>query len=79
MQIAADLHYEIGRLHPFFDGNGRTCRLLMNTHLMVCGYPAFLIEPEQRDEYLDALQLGRHAFRAFVLDGVERSVRERLT
>ena len=31
--VAAYLHDELVRIHPFIDGNGRTSRLLMNLYL----------------------------------------------
>lgn len=36
--IAAYLHNELVRIHPFIDGNGRTSRLLMNLYLLRHGY-----------------------------------------
>ena len=36
--IAAYLHDELVRIHPFVDGNGRTSRLLMNLYLLRHGY-----------------------------------------
>lgn len=36
--IAAYLHDELVRIHPFIDGNGRTSRLLMNLFLLRHGY-----------------------------------------
>ena len=36
--IAAYLHDELVRIHPFTDGNGRTSRLLMNLFLLRHGY-----------------------------------------
>ena len=36
--VAAYLHDELVRIHPFIDGNGRTCRLLMNLYLLRRGY-----------------------------------------
>jgi Fic family protein len=37
--VAAHLHDELARIHPFIDGNGRASRLLMNLHLLSVGYP----------------------------------------
>jgi Fic family protein len=73
--VAGDLHYEIARLHPFFDGNGRTARLLMNAHLLQHRYPPLIIEPDRRGAYLDALDEGQEtgdasAFRLFVADAM---------
>ena len=36
--VAAYLHGELVRIHPFIDGNGRTSRLLMNLYLLRNGY-----------------------------------------
>jgi Fic family protein len=73
--VAADLDYEIARLHPFFDGNGRTARLLMNAHLLQRRYPPLIIEPDRRGVYLDALDAGQDvgdasAFRLYVADAM---------
>jgi Fic family protein len=77
--VAADLHYEIARLHPFFDGNGRTVRLLMNAHLLQRRYPPLIIEPDRRGEYLDALDTGQDvgdatAFRLFVAGAMQQTL-----
>jgi Fic family protein len=79
--VAADLHYEIARLHPFFDGNGRTARLAMNAHLLQHRYPPLIIEPDHRGAYLDALDDGQEtgeagAFRLFVADAMEQSLHD---
>lgn len=37
--VAAYLHNELVKIHPFIDGNGRTSRLLMNLYLLRKGYP----------------------------------------
>jgi len=77
--VAADLHYDVARLHPFFDGNGRTARLLMNAHLLQHQYPPLIIEPVSRGAYLDALDTGQDigdasAFRLFVADAMLQSL-----
>lgn len=36
--VAAYLHDELVRIHPFIDGNGRTSRLLMNLYMLQNGY-----------------------------------------
>lgn len=53
--LAAKAHIHLARIHPFVDGNGRTCRLLVNCVLMQHGYPPALYRSENRDAYMKAL------------------------
>ena len=57
--IAAYLHDELVRIHPFIDGNGRTARLLMNLYLLRHGFT--LVNLKGSDEakrlYYNALEL----------------------
>lgn len=53
---AANAHYELVKIHPFVDGNGRTARLLMNLILLQNEYPLAVIENSQRKEYIDSVQ-----------------------
>lgn len=55
VERAARFHGEFVKIHPFADGNGRTSRLLMNLELMKGGFPATVIEVEQRLAYYEAL------------------------
>ncbi|XP_063769360.1 protein adenylyltransferase FICD isoform X2 [Pseudophryne corroboree] len=57
VEFAALAHYKLVYIHPFVDGNGRTCRLLMNLILMQAGYPPITIRKEQRSEYYLVLEL----------------------
>ena len=52
---SALLHGELVKIHPFIDGNGRTCRLLMNLDLMNSGYNPVIIKKEDRLKYYEAL------------------------
>ena len=49
-------HRRLVDIHPFNDGNGRTARLLMNLVLLRGGYPPVAVRPEDRPDYLRALQ-----------------------
>ena len=53
--IAALLHGELVKIHPFVDGNGRTSRLLMNLDLMNHGFNSVIIKKEDRLKYYEAL------------------------
>ena len=54
--VAARLHYDFVRIHPFDDGNGRVARLLMNYHLLRHKFPPVIIKTVDKNNYLAALQ-----------------------
>jgi Fic family protein len=56
--IAAYLHYELVKIHPFIDGNGRTSRLLMNLYLLSKGYTITSLKADNkaRQAYYRALE-----------------------
>ena len=58
VEYAAIAHAHLANIHPFVDGNGRTCRLVMNMELMKSGYPIVLINVNDRVEYCRLLELG---------------------
>ncbi len=49
-------HLRLVDIHPFNDGNGRTARLLMNLILIRGGYPPIAVRPQDRLNYIRALQ-----------------------
>jgi Fic family protein len=53
---AFEAHLRFVGIHPFNDGNGRTARLLMNLIMIRAGYPPVAIRPEDRVDYIKALQ-----------------------
>ncbi len=52
---ATIFHHRFVWIHPFFDGNGRTARLLTNLLLMKEGFPPAIILTQDRKKYYDAL------------------------
>lgn len=78
IELAALVHHKLLHIHPFFDGNGRTARLVMNIILMRSGFPLAIILKNDRKKYYLALQ---HADRGnpaaltlFIAQAVERSL-----
>lgn len=78
VELAALLHHKLVYIHPFFDGNGRTARLVMNLILMQAGFPLAVILKNDRKKYYDTLakaDKGDYApFVRFVAQAVERSL-----
>lgn len=76
--VAAETHFRFESLHPFFDGNGRTGRLLMNWQLLRGGFPLAVIQVEERALYLEALDQGHEGkilpLQTLVAQAVERSL-----
>ncbi len=80
IQIAALAHYKFVFIHPFYDGNGRTGRLLMNLILMKFGYPPVIIVKEDRLDYYDYLEMANQGdvkpFIRFVAKCTQRTLKE---
>lgn len=53
---AAVAHYNMVRIHPFQDGNGRGARILMNLLLIQGGFPPVVVQVAERAEYLSVLR-----------------------
>jgi Fic family protein len=49
-------HHLFVFIHPYFDGNGRLGRFLMNAMLASGGYPWTVIRVKRRNEYMTALE-----------------------
>ena len=78
IELAALLHHRLVHIHPFFDGNGRTARLVMNVILMRTGYPLVVILKNDRKKYYDVLakaDSGKYEpLVKFIAQSVERSL-----
>ncbi|MBP6607301.1 MAG: Fic family protein [Nitrospira sp.] len=49
-------HHLFVFIHPYFDGNGRIGRFLLNAMLASGGYPWTVVRVKRRDTYMDALE-----------------------
>lgn len=54
-------HFDLVSIHPFFDGNGRTSRLLMNYIQEYFQLPLSIVYQEDKNDYFDALSAARKA------------------
>jgi|SRR5690606_35862353 len=71
-------HHRFVWIHPFFDGNGRTVRLLFNLLLMKDGYPPAIILKNDRKKYYEALNSANNGnyskLLLLILQALERSL-----
>ncbi len=78
VELSAILQHKLVYIHPFFDGNGRTARLIMNLLLLQKGYPLAIILKNDRKRYYRALQeADKNNYKPlveFVAKAVERSL-----
>jgi Fic family protein len=75
---ATIFHHRFVWIHPFFDGNGRTIRLVFNLLLMKQGFPPAIILKNDRKKYYDALNKANQGdyskLLLLVLQALERSL-----
>ena len=78
LELSALLHHKLVYIHPFFDGNGRTARIIMNLFLMQKGFPMVVILRNDHRKYYDILsQADKQNYIPLVLfiaQSVERSL-----
>ena len=84
--IAAYLHDEVVRIHPFIDGNGRTSRLLMNLYLLRNGYTLVNLKgsDDAKIDYYNALEASHvekhpEAFQMLVAEAERTSLKRYLS
>ncbi|CAH8549405.1 unnamed protein product [Dicrocoelium dendriticum] len=82
IELAALMHWKLVYIHPFYDGNGRTARLLMNLILMRAGLPPAIIKVEDRPAYYERLKMANEGdvrpFIRFIAMCTERTIDEYL-
>ncbi len=55
LNLSFDAHFNLVSIHPFYDGNGRTSRLLMNYIQAYFELPLAIVYSENKVEYIQAL------------------------
>lgn len=74
--LASDFHIDYVSIHPFYDGNGRTSRILTNLILIACGLPVIVIKDEDKKRYyqllgdIQAYRGNRDLFTEFIAERV---------
>ena len=68
-------HHVFAFIHPYFDGNGRIARFLMNVLLVTAGYPWTVVRVRRRARYLETLETAStgtriESFAAFLAEEV---------
>lgn len=78
VELAAVFHQRLVHIHPFFDGNGRTTRLMMNIVLLQAGFPLVVILKNDRRRYYRLLNEADHGnqlpFCRFIAQAVQRTL-----
>lgn len=78
IELTALLHHKLVHIHPFFNGNGRTARLVMNVLLIKAGYPLVVILKNDRKKYYEVLGKADdekyESLVKFIAQSVERSL-----
>lgn len=59
--LSFDAHFDLVSIHPFYDGNGRTSRLLMNFIQAFFQLPMAIVFKEDKVDYFEALMASRKA------------------
>jgi|LGVF01.2.fsa_nt_gb Fic family protein len=77
IELSGLLHHKLVHIHPFFDGNGRTSRIIMNLFLMQSGFPLAIILKNDRRKYYNVLdQADKENYKPlilFIAQSIERS------
>ena len=67
VELAALVHHKLVFIHPFWDGNGRAARIIMNIFIMQAGYPLTVILKNDRKRYYRVLsEADKGNYKSFV-------------
>ena len=79
--LSFEAHYRLVSIHPWVDGNGRTCRLLMNMIQMEKGVLPSILKKENKVKYIEALAVSQDGedstvFVEFMMDSMVAFIRK---
>ena len=83
LQLSFSSHYNLVSIHPFYDGNGRTSRLLMNYIQQRFNLPLGIVYQEDKVDYINALNTSREKesiepFNEFMLSQYTKLLKEQI-
>ena len=83
LNCSFDAHFDLVTIHPFYDGNGRTSRLLMNYLQAYFNLPLSIVFKEDKAAYFEALQQTREekdmaVFRKFMFAQYAKYLRQEI-
>jgi Fic family protein len=80
LELAFDFHLEYEHIHPFFDGNGRTGRMIMNKIFMAHGYFPVIIYSDNSTGYFNAIARGlggnEKSYQQFMLEQTRKTYQQ---
>lgn len=84
LDLSFDAHFNLVSIHPFYDGNGRTSRLLMNFIQAAYNLPLAIVHSDSKTEYIEALIKTREdnniqVFRDFMYEQYARQLNSEIT
>ncbi len=84
LNTSIDAHFDLVTIHPFYDGNGRTSRLLMNYLQLHYQLPMAIVFKEDKAEYFEALEQTRqheniNIFRNFMYRQYSKYLQQEIT
>lgn len=59
LHLSFDAHFDLVSIHPFYDGSGRTSRLLMNYIQLYFHLPMSIVFKEDKADYIQSLEDAR--------------------
>lgn len=74
--VSSIAHYNMVRIHPFDDGNGRGARILMNLIMLKKKYVPIIVKTEERRKYIQAItQVAQTDLNSFIEFIVQSSIK----